>query len=196
MAKNRRARIQDQLGRGASFYQTPSYTPPANTPPPWNAGYETSVGRLGRDRDEALGEATYQEQRAKQAYGFDDASNPFSRARLLERSYRQNVNRSTNSYARGGQLYSGSLNRAQAQNRFANEQQTDVAQREYQDILRNIAQARLKATRGYEEGVVDAQAKALEDALSERPDPSEAPPDDYSYLDRNKKNKNKKRKRR
>jgi hypothetical protein len=149
------------------------HTPP--TPMPWSTQYETTVGNLGRERDFNLANLQSQEQGVQQAYGFNDASNPFARARLLESTYNQSQARTQNSYAGGGQLYSGSLSNALGTNRFNFEHSMGDELTKYQAALADLAQKRLGTQNAFTEGEAQAKAKALEDALAQAPDPSEAP---------------------
>lgn len=118
-----------------------------------------------------------QEQGVRQAYGFDDLSDPFSRARLLDERY-QNRNRSnTNSFAGSGQLYSGALQNAQNQSALQNTQDVNTARNQYQADLNTIAQNRANAQLSLSQGGVDAFGQMVERQLANRPagDPVAAP---------------------
>ena len=72
----------------------------------------------GVNRDYNFGSAQLAQQGGLLNYetGIGDASNPYSRAALLQKSYETNQRGSTNSYAASGQLYSGALQNARNAN--------------------------------------------------------------------------------
>lgn len=146
-----------------------------NPPLPWSAQYETGVATHNRNLDFSNLDYNQQEQRVKQAYGFDDKSNPYSRAAMLQRQYQQNRNQTLNSYASQGQLYSGSLSNARNLDRYNYDKTYDTEERNYQAALADIASGRLKAQRERDEGITGLEAQRVEDALSQAPDPAESP---------------------
>lgn len=142
---------------------------------PFNARYDTSMAGLGRDRDLATSNLDYNQQRVTQDYGFDDPSNPFSRAALLERTYQQQRSGTLNSYAGAGQLYSGALTRARDADRFNYEQGRGALRGSYDETLRDLAVRRLEAQNTYQSGAEGAEAQRLEDSINERPEPGSVP---------------------
>lgn len=146
------------------------------TPPNYSSEYETTVGKLNRDLSQTQSDLAGRGLATEQQYGFgEDQSNPFSRANMLQRQYQQGSAMATNSYASQGQLYSGALSRAQAENRFGFEQGMDTSLREYQAELSDLSRQRLGAQSTYDEGVAAAEASRLEEGLQDRPEASEAP---------------------
>lgn len=149
-----------------------------NAPPsqiPWSAAAETQVGTLNRDRDFYNTNANVSEARLRNEYGFDDASNPYSRANLLQRQYQQARNQTTNSYAAAGQLYSGAVNNARDLDAHNFNEAWNRQKTAYLQGLEDINLGRAQAQRTADEGIIGAQAQALEDALQTTPDPSESP---------------------
>jgi hypothetical protein len=74
-----------------------------------------------------------------------EASNPFSKAGLLVRNYHQAQNRTTNSLASQGQLYSGAMTNQQGDNTFGFQQGQDSLYKALQDYLGGQARARRDA---------------------------------------------------
>jgi hypothetical protein len=164
-----------QKFRVSQYGYEQQHRPPAPLPPGAQTQLDTTTNNLGLQRDTTLTGLQNQQNQLEQAYGFNDTSNPFARARLLEQSFHQAQAGTQNSYASQGQLYAGSLSNALGQNRNNFEQNLNSEISKYQGSLSDLAQKRLEAQTGYTTGVEEAKAKALQDALAEPPDPSEAP---------------------
>jgi len=148
----------------------------SQAPLPWNAQYQSTVGGLQRDYRDIMAQQQLQKTGIEQEYGLNDYSDPYSRARLLERSFQQGQQGTTNAMASRGQLYSGATQRARERGVFDYGQQQHALRGEYQQRLSGLDQERLAAERELRQGTAEAQAGRLEEALEERPDPSEAPP--------------------
>jgi hypothetical protein len=148
-----------------------------NPPLPWSAQYESAISQTNNDLNFSNLSLDQQEGMTKQAYGFDDNSNPYSRAAQLQKQYQQNRNQTLNSYASQGQLYAGSMNNARNIDRSNFEQTWDTEKRDYQAKLQDIQNSRLEAARKADEARIAAEAQRLEDAIQEPPDPSESPPE-------------------
>jgi hypothetical protein len=145
------------------------------TPLPWSGQYESTVSQLGRDRDLNDLQLSANEQQLRSSYGFDDNSDPFSRARQLQENF-ANANRGTlNNYAAAGQLYAGSTTKARDIDRTNFEQAYNAERQNYEGQLSDLYFNRLQNQNDYTGGVLDAEAQRLEDALNERVDPAEAP---------------------
>lgn len=145
------------------------------TPTPWSGQYEATVGQLNQQRDLTDTNLTAQEQQVQKQYGFEDTSDPFSRANQLQQGF-ANANRgTTNNYAAAGQLYAGSLTDAHAIDQQNFDRSYDQARKDQQSALDEIAQRRLQAGVDYQGGVLDAEGQRLQDAVSQRVDPAEAP---------------------
>jgi len=93
----------------------------------------------------ALGAAsdTYDRSQLSNEYGFGDTSNPYSRAMMLEASYKKNQGSNTNSYAKQGQLYSGALQTAQNAATGSYNQSYDTLRRDYAKGQNAISQRAL-----------------------------------------------------
>lgn len=163
-----------QRTRARQYLAQERHRPP--TPPAYSSQYETTVGRLNRDLANTQSDITGRELATEQQYGFTDQSSPFSRAKMLQRSFEQRALGTTNSMAARGQLYSGALSNMQAGNRFGYEQDLDAALREYQAERSDLARQRLGAQSAYDEGVTAAEAARLEAGLQDRPEANESPP--------------------
>lgn len=143
---------------------------------PWNAAYETTTGNLRKEQADTQANLAYQRAGVEQEYGFNDTSDPYARANLLQRSYQQGQLGTTNSMAARGQLYSGATQRARETNTFNMGQNLNALRGEYQQKMYGLDQDRLQSDQTYRRGLEDAEARRLESALEERPDPAEASP--------------------
>lgn len=85
----------------------------------------------------------YQTHRGRQEFGYDEQGklvtsgadlNPYAQAAILKRNYDATQRGTTNSYASRGQLYSGAIQNARAENNFGYGQQTDRLQRTAADF--------------------------------------------------------------
>lgn len=110
----------------------------------------------------------YQTGQVKQEFGFEDTSNPFSRARLLERTYKQAQARNTNSYAAAGQLYSGALGRAQKTAKFSYDANYDATKRQYENLLNQIQARGTQANTDYQNTVNQDAQQVLLRALGQQ----------------------------
>lgn len=87
---------------------------------------------------------TYSRGRVENDYGLGaDASNPYSRAKLLEQSYQQNQRGTDSSYANAGQLYSGAYQSAKNYDARNYAIGQDRLQREYQGAKDQITKGSL-----------------------------------------------------
>jgi hypothetical protein len=152
--------------------------PPAgqNAPQPWNAQYETTMGGIRRDQADLQAQNAYQRQGIEQEYGFNDTADPYSRANLLQKSYREGQLGTTNSMAARGQLYSGATQRAREAGTFGYGQNLNALRGEYEQKLYGLNQQGLAGMRDLRDQAGEAEAHRLESSLEGRPDPQEAPP--------------------
>lgn len=122
---------------------------PANVAPtPWNSKAEQIVSGARKSYLNASANFDLSEQQAKQDFGLDPGfndyqSNPYSRAALLEESFKS-ANRGTMNSA-GLQLYSGSTSNRLGANRSAYGQSRDELAKAYRDALGEISAGRAKA---------------------------------------------------
>ena len=138
---------------------------PAQSAPPVDPEVETRKA-LAR-QTLALGEIsdTYQRTQLSNQYGIGDTTNPYSRAKLLEESYKGSRASTTNSYARQGQLYSGALQTAQQGVTSKYNKDNDAMQRAYQDSRNKIAQGRLDRYASSGQTIDDATYKSIQSNL-------------------------------
>lgn len=135
---------------------TPGYNPQPLT---FSPVYENTVGDSNRSYDQTVAANAYQRNRVKQTYGFDDPSDPFNRAAMLQKHYQQRTQGTTNSFAASGQLYSGATQRNLDQGRSDYDQSYAALRRSYDDELFGLDQADLAA--------LNAKIKADNDAFAE-----------------------------
>jgi hypothetical protein len=105
---------------------------------PAQASYDVTAQRnLGL----AQGEQAYQQGQVDYNYGYGagGAANPYSRAALLQESFKRNVLGTTNSMAASGQQYSGSSGRAQDENARRYSIQSDANRRAYDDATHGLS---------------------------------------------------------
>lgn len=136
--------------------------------------YQSQLNQLQtgfNDSSLALGQ---RETGIREQFGFDPqyASNPYTRANMLQRAAQQRFRGTTNSMAGRGQLYSGATNRARSADEFTSGGELDSARREYAESLRGVEADRLAAQRQLEFGSADAYAEMLGRFEEREPDPS------------------------
>jgi hypothetical protein len=113
---------------------------------------------------------TQQRGETERAFGFGtDTSNPYSQAKMLEKSYQTNQRSSTNSYAGSGQLYAGSLQNAQNTNRFNYDKGVDEAKTRYQSIIAGLAQREREAGTAQDAAKLGAGFESLNRASQSEP---------------------------
>lgn len=119
---------------------------------PYDAQYDTEVARINRDyglgqleNQGNWGQYTANMGAFDPATGLADPTNPYSRANLLQQNYQTQQRGSMNSYAAGGQLYSGALQNASNANVADFEQQKYSWGQEFQSAARNQFFGRLEA---------------------------------------------------
>lgn len=181
-----KAKLQKVKGKAYSYGQE-NYTAPT----PYSGAYDSTVAGLTNEFNQSQSEIAGQTLATEQQYGFGgDTSNPFSQARLLERNRLQQQNRTQNSYAGAGQLYSGALSNAKGADQFNAAQSLDTSQRDYMGKLAELRDQGVRNQNTLTSGRNDAYSQRIEDALNQAPDPSEAPKPPKSTKS-NKSNKNK-----
>lgn len=98
-------------------------------------------------------------------YSFDwnnvESNNPFSKAGLLVRSYKQQQNRTTNGLAAQGQLYSGAYQNQQAADNFGYQQEQDSLLKGLQAYLVSQARARGQAGIARDDAITQAGLSGL-----------------------------------
>lgn len=97
------------------------------------------------------------------------ASNPYSRAALLQRSYDQNQRRTQNSMASAGQLYSGATQSARNFNNFNYGQAGDALRKDFGSRVGQIGLQRQGAQSQYGYAMEAASDQAIDTARRENP---------------------------
>lgn len=90
-----------------------------------------------------------------------EATNPFSKAALLVRSYNQQKNRTTNGMASAGQLYSGAIQNARSQDTFGYQQGQDALNKAMRDYLTGGSRTRRDALGTRDKTINDAGLAGL-----------------------------------
>lgn len=178
------ARYRQRYGNSFLMETQPAGDPKASLPgakpppaaPPIDPIYDAQVGTANRRRDDALAFLDQDERTAIRTFGLDDTSDPFSRARMLQRSYEQRRLGNTNSMAARGQLYSGALQNQQNETEFQRLRGVDSLRKEQDDILARIRQRRAGVNAGHEEDIIAAGSDRIGRAIQSPPDASELPP--------------------
>lgn len=166
--------VQTQASNAANI-QGPAPVDPKQDPD-YIARHALLAGTL-RDTNTSLDQ---EEGRAKQEFGFDDASNPFSRQALLRQQISNQQRGTTNAMAARGQLYAGSYATAQTRDTRNGDIATDSLRRSYDDVLRNIGDRRKGAQTAYDSGDITALEGARDRALANPPAAAELPQQDLS----------------
>lgn len=112
-------------------------------PPPIDP--EVEQRRIATQQSLQLGDAydAYSKANLANTYGIGDVSNPYSKAKLLEQSYKNRQGSTRNSYAEQGQLYAGSLQKQIGEDARQNSIDYDALQRGYNSSLANIEKGRI-----------------------------------------------------
>jgi len=139
--------------------------------------YDRQTAGVRRSYADTMAYLQKQRSSAQQSFGFDDASNPYSQAKLLERAYQQRSRGTSTSFAASGGLYSGALQRAQGENRFSYDQSVDSARRQYQELLDSLGYQEAQAGSAQESGLLGAEESSLARQQATTPvDPGVPPP--------------------
>lgn len=154
-------------------------SPPVGTPD--DAAYESNVNALQTRLNNTNTGLTGQEQQIRQQYGFDPefASNPYTKANMLARAAQQRFTGTGNALAARGQLYSGALNNARADDQFASDAALNDARTSYTQALTDIENRRLSAQTDFALGKSDAFTSLLGRLTDSTPDASVQPTPDY-----------------
>lgn len=152
---------------------------PEQQPLPYNSNYVGSIGDINKQEGDTQAQINQSEASTKQQYGFDDQSNPYSRAKLLEQSYNQAKAGIGTSYAARGQLYSGATQNAYDANTSGYNQNYNSLRTSYNTALQDFANQRVNATNSASSARRQAEADALQAAMQQdSPDPGAAAPED------------------
>lgn len=131
--------------------------------------YDRQVALTRKNYQDTLDNLQKQRTSAEQSYGFDDASNPYSQAKLLERSYKENQAGTSARFAASGGLYSGALQRAKERGTFEHNRDVDQTRRQYQEIIDSLEFQKTQAGTQEQMGVLGADEAALARAQAQAP---------------------------
>ena len=144
----------------------------AGSPQPRPLDWQEQLATSQANRNVALSDAnaTYQTGQINRDFGYlgngqIDPNNPYSRAALLEQTYKNSLRGNTNSYASQGQLYAGSLQNAQNETHRQHSIGVNSLQNAYQDALHGVTLGQLNSYANAGSSVSDAQFQALLQAL-------------------------------
>ena len=140
---------------------------------PWNLRYEGTVGQINTSLLNTETDINAAEARTRRDFGFDDLTNPYSRARLLEDTYQQN--KRSSAISMGRHLYSGSFQNAQDATLQNFQQGQHQLRTEYDDTISDLIRRRVAAKNEAAAGIGSAEAQRLEDALNQEPSDPGAP---------------------
>lgn len=170
---NKDIRAKLQRAQGQQYFYDQRHQAP--TPIPYDSGYDTTVATTTDDLNQQTADIAARKAALAQQYGIGDDSNPYSLARQLENTYKQNTTGTNNSYAASGQLYSGSLQNAQNSNRTNYSQSQDSLLRQFQGEQGALDAELLGDQRTARDTIQGAATKRLETALNTPVDPSTTP---------------------
>lgn len=166
--------ISEAYSRGYNETHTPA-APASQAPPPpptpWDLQYSANEDLARRQREQADAEIAYNEGITKSRFGLEDTSDPYSRAALLESTYKKQQAQTQASFGAQGHLYSGGTQRALTLGTEGHNQNKAFLRQEYDDLLNQYANQRKQNQLGYEASVQDAANRQLEQNMADRPEP-------------------------
>lgn len=151
---------------------------PQTNAQPFNSAYELTKAGAEKQLDDTKTNLGYKKTATEQEYGLegpyaDYATNPYSRASLLEQSY-QRANRGTqNSSASSGQLYAGSNQNAQGYNRDSRDLEHNNLSSAYGKALAAIREEGTAAENLEREKISEAGWKRIEASENAELEPEE-----------------------
>jgi hypothetical protein len=152
-------------------------SPPRRPPPPRQPAplppdpqYTLAQGAAQQQLNTTLSGIQYNRTRAQQEYGFDDTSDPYNRAAMLERAYHQSQSGTLNQEAGRGQLYSGALQSNLDEGRYQYERNRSDLRRQYEDLLHGYTQSEAQARAGYRTTLAGAEGDRIDRALANQPE--------------------------
>lgn len=139
--------------------------------------YFNDVSGAQYKKESALNNFENQEQQTRIGYGFDTdiATNPYSRAALLQKNYDRAQTGTLNQMAAGGQLYSGATSNARAANTSRYNQDYNQTRASYDAELEKLRAGRQEADTDFRLAKTSADQAALDRAKRERPDAETSP---------------------
>jgi hypothetical protein len=158
----------------------PAATPSPYAAAPWDSAEQFSNANADAKYNNALLNAGYKKTAYETEYGLDPGfndykANPYSRAALLEQSYKRADRSSGNSLAASGQLYSGASQNAESYNREHDLQERNALESTYRKALQGVNEEEAGALNEREEAKAAAKWKAVEAASAAELEPDTAP---------------------
>jgi hypothetical protein len=183
-------RYGTSVGRAQNVKPKPAPRPPApagpGAPPPpppgppaqalpFDATYEQDVANANRQFDVTNAGIQYQEGALKQEYGFDDVSNPFNRAAMLQQAYTRGVAARRN--VAGNRMYSSAFNSGETEGRSQYDQNYGNLRSTYDAKLNDFSQQRYQAGVDRDAAATGAYGERIARApAAEDPGPPPPPP--------------------
>lgn len=154
--------------------------PVNRNPIPWNRAYEQAVGDARKGFADTKAGLRQRRFSTLQSYGLNKgfnnaATNPYSRAAQLQKSYQQAQNANTNTAAASGQLYAGSYQNARNASLSDYNQRYDALAKEQWAELADIKSERLGARQELTGTITDARFQAALDATEQDPEAQASP---------------------
>lgn len=185
------AAIQAAIGgTGAAVAPAPSTVATGSTPAggssaPVDPILDANLAAATRNRNQTMVGLAAERAQLGSIYGygqrpdgsvFDDVSNPYSRAAVLQTLYDQHKAGNTNSMAARGQLYSGALQTEQ--NNLADQtgRSRDALIREFLAAQGGITNRETAASNAFDDAGTQARAESIARLLAARPDPASVAP--------------------
>lgn len=155
----------------------PAQAAPAPTARPFDPIYEQQTGLTQKAYNDALAQLQGQRLATKQEYGFEDVTNPFSRAKMLQESYQRGQQAQVAGMAARGGLYSGALQQRQELGTQGYQRNRDVLQRQYQGALADIGGREAQALSRRDQALLDALRESIARAQEVREEYGEPEPE-------------------
>jgi hypothetical protein len=171
------ARMAPQAQRQGAAGGGPSAPPQQQAAMPWDVGAANSEAGALNKRNNSMAGLQSGWQRSQQEFGLegpwaDYASNPYSRAALLQRSYDSAKRGTTNSA--GHNLYAGSFINAQNQNTHQFDLGRDELQKGYDQTHAEYIASQQGAENEYGESIAQAGWDRVNAGLNSEPEPMPA----------------------
>lgn len=166
---------------GANFSGVTAGAPaPQANAQPFSSAYELTKAGAEKQLEDTRAGLAYKKTATESEYGLDPgsndyATNPYSRAALLEQSYQRANRGSVNSGAASGQLYAGSTQNSQGYNRDARDLEHNNLSSSYQKALNAIREEGTAAENLEREKIAEAGWKRLEASENAALEPEASP---------------------
>ncbi len=159
--------------------------PAGGSSAPIDPQLDAELGSANRNRSQALVALGAERASLGSNYGFgvnaaggvyDDPSNPFSRAAVMQLLIDQSKTGAATSMGARGQLYSGAFQDEQNRITTQGQRSRDALIREFLSASGGITQRELSASNAFDDATTAARGRSLERTLANRPDPASVKP--------------------